>query len=391
MKIEAIQPTPVSIDFTEPEIWSQGKRLGVTAIVVEVTTDTGLTGVGESVPAPSPEVTLSAIKEAGSLLIGRDPRQITHRWLDMQSLGGWCSFPYTGNAALAGIEIACWDILGQSLGAPVHTLLGGSVRSTVPIMGFVQNTEPAEIEADARRMVELGHSTLYTKVGISRERDLAATEALRRGGGDSVELRVDANEAWTPGTALRMARLLERFDLQYIEQPIRMRRLDELALLRQRSPVPIAANQSSWLNWDVLDILRAGAADVIMTDPWQAGGIGNFFKAAGMCEAAGVPLVYHSFAPLSIAMRAATQVLCASPTCMYAHQTYNHMLADDVVTEPVRIERGQIAVDDKLGLGVTIERDKLARYHEAYRQRGYVSAYDNPETRGGKTFFLPNQ
>lgn len=119
-----------------------------------------------------------------------------------------------------------------------------------------------------------------------------------------------------------MARALTHLNLQYIEQPLRMRTIDELALLRQRSPIPIAANQASWLNWDILDIVRRRAADVIMSDPWQAGGIGNFQRAAAICETACLPLVYHSFAPLSIATRAAMTVLSSSPACIYANQTY---------------------------------------------------------------------
>ncbi|MSO21768.1 MAG: hypothetical protein EXQ58_00640 [Acidobacteria bacterium] len=103
-----------------------------------------------------------------------------------------------------------------------------------------------------------------------------------------------------------------------------------------------------------------------MSDPWQARGIANF-------------------------QRAAMQVLCISPACMFANQTYNHMLSDDVVKQPVRIEQGHIAVSSAAGLGVELDYEKLAQYHEAYRQQGYASAYDNKETKAGKAFFLPNQ
>ncbi len=106
MKITSIQTTPVTIPFTEPEIWSQGQRKGVTALLVSVRTDDGIEGIGESVPAPSPPVTVAAIESAAEVLVGKDPRQIVHRWLDMQSQAGFVSFPYTGNAALAGIEMA---------------------------------------------------------------------------------------------------------------------------------------------------------------------------------------------------------------------------------------------------------------------------------------------
>ena len=391
MKITSVNATPVSILFREPEIWSQGIRHGVTAVIVEIETDDGISGIGESVPAPTPEVTIAAINAASSLLIGRDPREIVHRWLDLLSQGGWCSFPYVGNAAMAGIEIVCWDILGKSLNAPVHVLLGGAIRQQVPIMGFVQNTTPEQIEREAHEMVSMGYKTLYTKVGIDEKKDLEAARSLRKGAGPDVPIRVDANEAWSPGTALRMAHAMANLDLQYIEQPIRMRALSEMALLRRRSPVPIAANQSSWLNWDILDILKIDAADVIMSDPWQSGGISGFYKAAALCEAAGLLLVYHSFAPLTIATRAAMQILCSSSMCFLAHLTYHHILCDDIVTEPEVIELGHIKVQYKPGLGLEIDREKIRKYNRAYREDGYLSAYDNDNVLKGKSFTLPNQ
>jgi L-alanine-DL-glutamate epimerase-like enolase superfamily enzyme len=392
MKITKITATPVTIDYKEPEVWSQGKRTGITAIVIQIQTDEGIVGIGESVPAPSPQVTMASIDSVAPILVGQDPRQITNRWQDMISKGGFVAYPYTGNAALAGVEIACWDILGKSLGQPVHALLGYAVRDRVPIMGFVQHTTPDKVEADARLMAEQGYTTLYTKVGRGMKEDLEIMEALRRGGGPDVELRCDPNEAWTPGTALRMAHALKHLNIQYIEQPLRMHGISELAELRRRSPIPIAANQASWLNWNVLEVLRLGAADVVMTDPWQAGGIANFWRACAMCETAGIPVVYHSFAPLSIAMRAAMQVLCASPICLYANQTYNHITVDDVVQDPVRITDGHIPVDDRPGIGVELDDNKMSTYHEAYQKKGYLSGYDyTEEVTAGRSFFLPSQ
>jgi L-alanine-DL-glutamate epimerase-like enolase superfamily enzyme len=370
-----VEATPVTIGFREPEYWSGGQRSAVTSIVVELLTDDGLTGVGESVAAPVPEVSLAAIASAAELLVGRDPRQITRRWTDLQRLGGWRSYQHVGNAALAGIEMACWDLLGKTLNVPVHALLGGAVRDSVPVMGFVQNVSPDQIETDASTMAAAGYDTLYTKVGFGLRQDVAAAEALRRGGGPDVQVRVDPNEAWSFGEALRAAELLQPLDLQYIEQPIPRWSVAELAELRRRSPVPIAANQASWLNSDVMEILRARAADVIMTDPWQAGGIGNFAKAAALCEAAETPLVYHSFAPLSIAMRAAMQVLCSSPACTYANQTYSHLVIEDVVTSPVTVANGRIAVDHGPGLGVELDRDAVDRGHATYLRDGYASPY----------------
>src|SRR5262245_50391952 len=89
MKIREIRATPVNVDYREPERWSQGHRLGITGIVIEIETEDGLVGLGESVPAPSPEVTLAAIRSVTPLLVGQDPRRVTQRWRDLQSLGGF--------------------------------------------------------------------------------------------------------------------------------------------------------------------------------------------------------------------------------------------------------------------------------------------------------------
>ncbi len=376
MKIAEVRTTAVNVDYREPERWSQGHRLGITGIVVEIETDQGLVGLGESVPAPSPEVTIAAIRSITPRLLGQDPRQVSRRWRDIQTVGGWGAFPHTGNAALAGIEIACWDLIGKSLGVPVHALFGGRVRDHVEFMAFVPyHPDTRRIEAEARRYAAEGYRTLYIKGGFGEAADLAAMEAMRIGGGPGKLLRIDPNENWTGDVAVRMVHELRNFDIQYIEQPTRLDRLEEMAVLRRRSPIPIAANQASWLNHNILDIVSTGAADVVMTDPWQAGGLAAFHKAAGLCEIAGVPLVYHSFAPLSIATRAVMQVLASSTACNYAHQTYHDMLVDDVVKDPVRHSGGVEPVDDKPGIGAELDPEKMKAAAERYRQQGYLSAY----------------
>jgi len=377
MEIKSVKATPVNFTYREPERWSQGIRSGITAIVIEVTTRDGLVGWGESVPSPHPEVTLSAIKALTPLLIDKDPRRITQRWQDIQSRGGWGAFPRAGNAALAGIEIACWDLLGKSLNAPVHALLGGAVRDKIEFMGFVPyHPDVDRVEAEARSMAEEGYGTLYIKGGFGERNDLESVRALRRGGGPNVRLRIDPNEAWPPDVAIRMIQSLRDLDLQYIEQPTRMDRIEDMGRLRRRSPIPIAANQSSWLNHHVLDIIIAGAADIIMTDPWQAGGLRGFHQAATLCETAGLPLVYHSFAPLSIGTRAAMQVLASGPACGYAHQTYHGMLEQDVLSNPVKHPGGWEPVDfNAPGIGVEVDSDLLAEAHRRYLNEGYLSPY----------------
>ncbi|MFN0167196.1 MAG: mandelate racemase/muconate lactonizing enzyme family protein [Bryobacteraceae bacterium] len=399
MKIREIRFTTVSVPFIEPEIWSGGSRPGVTSVIVEVETDDGLTGIGEALPAPSVEVTLAALGNMRDLVVGEDPLRIEHLTHRILSMGGFYAFPTMANAAWGGIEMALWDLAGKSVNRPVHTLFGGSVRDEVPFMYFVQRKALDEIQQDARRAVAAGFGTVYTKVGLDFESDVAVVKALREAIGRAVQLRVDANEAWTPGTALRILEQMKPYDLQYIEQPTRMSDIETLKWLRQRTTVPIAANQSSWTNKDLFQVLAAGAADVVMTDPHQAGGLLAFKKAAGIAEAAGVPIVFHSFGPLAITTYAAMQVIASSSNFLFDNQTYNHMLADDVVADIPKFERGCLRLPQAPGIGVRLDPDKVARYAEVYSKRGYLSAYDTEGTgfaeqkrqAGTKILWFPNQ
>jgi L-alanine-DL-glutamate epimerase-like enolase superfamily enzyme len=155
-----------------------------------------------------------------------------------------------------------------------------------------------------------------------------------------------------------------------------MRDVDQLKILRTRTKIPIAANQSSWTNRDLYQVLATGAVDIVMTDPFQAGGLLAFKKAAGIAEAAGVPIVYHSVGPLAISTYASMQVMASSTNFMLDNQTYAHMLRDDVVINLPKFERGCLRLPESPGIGVELDRDKLARYAELYRKEGYFAAYD---------------
>src|ERR1700730_16397763 len=166
MLIRDIRLTTVSVPFTEPEVWSGGSRPGITSIIVEVITDEGIVGIGEALPAPSPEVTLATLNGIRDLIVGEDPFQIERIVNKVYSTGGLYPFATMANCAIGGVEMALWDILGKAVGKPVHTFFGGALRAEVSFMYFVQRKETQQMIDDARRAVELGFRTIYTKVGL---------------------------------------------------------------------------------------------------------------------------------------------------------------------------------------------------------------------------------
>lgn len=398
MIIRDLKTTTVSVPYTEPEVWSGGSRAGATSVLLEVMTDEGITGVGEAIPAPSPEVTDAALRNIRSLIIGENPFYIERIVNKLYSVGGFYPFEKMANCAIGGVEMALWDIVGKALDRPVHFFFGGALRQEVSYMYFVQRKDISSMQRDAKLASESGFSTIYTKVGLDYHSDIAVVKALREALGPVPRLRVDANEAWSPGTAIRILKELESCDLEYIEQPIPMRNIDQLKMLRSRTNTPIAANQSSWTNRELFQVLASRAVDVVMTDPHQAGGLLAFKKAAGIAEAAGIPIVCHSFGPLAITTYAAMQVIASSTNFILDNQTYNHLLTDDLLVSNPRFQGGKLQLPELPGIGVELDHDKVEKYAELYKREGYYSAYDcqrddfsRQSRRENSVMWFPNQ
>jgi L-alanine-DL-glutamate epimerase-like enolase superfamily enzyme len=228
------------------------------------------------------------------------------------------------------------------------------------------------VAEEAGRATAAGFGTCYLKaVQDDPGADVERVAALRDGAGPHALIRVDANEAWSPGTAVRVIREMERYGLELIEQPVSGRNLAEMAYVRGRVDTPLLANEASWTRHDQLAVIRAGAADAISADNQADGGLLNLKRSAGLCEAAGLPVVKHSLGELGVALAAATHVIAATPTFRYANQAYGALLADDVTAgfggPAANYRDGRLDVPTGPGLGVELDRDKVGQYAELYR------------------------
>ena len=152
---------------------------------------------------------------------------------------------------------------------------------------------------------------------------------------------------------------------------------------------PVAANQASWGAHRIMDLIKRGACDVLMTDPHQEGGVWAFKKAAALAEAAGLPIVNHAFSPATITMHAQLAVACSSPNFILGCQGHQDLLPDDVVTEPLSYEGGIMRVPSGPGLGLTLDRAKLARGAALFQAQGFASAHANQAR--GQMIAVPNQ
>ena len=371
MRITGLRPTPLAVPFREDELWAYGGRRGLVSVLLEVTTDEGVTGVGEAPAYPSTDIVLSVLRSIEPLVVGEDPFAIERLMKRIHLVGTWHHVKAT-SPAIAAVEMACWDIVGKVCGQPLVNLFGGRVRDEVDFFYYVSQKPPDEVAADGRRGAELGFRTFYLKVGADDPRDdVERVAALRDGAGADAHIRVDANEAWSSAAAIRAVAELERYGLELVEQPISGRNLAEMAYVRSRLSAPLLANEACWTRYDQLEVIRHGAADVLSLDNQMDGGLLNLKRGAGICEVAALPVLKHSLGELGVAVYAAVHVIASTPNFIYANQSYASLLTDDVVEGgPLPYRDGALAVPERPGIGVELDAERVERYSELYEREG---------------------
>lgn len=371
MKVTSIRTRILSVPYVEPDRWSGGANAGLTTVLVIVETDEGIVGIGEANGDRSAAAVAAAIEAMAPLVVGCEPFAIEAIQASIFRRGKWHNVRPFANQAIVGIEIALWDIIGKAARQPISNLMGGRVRDSVDFFWYLQRNELPRMLDDARRAAGAGYGVIYLKVGLDERDDLALVAAVRESVGDVPRIRVDPNEAWAPGQAVRMARALEPSGIDFLEQPVASRDLDGLARVRAASPIPIAANQAAFTHFDVLEVIKRNAADVIVTGPFQAGGLLQFKKIAALSEMAGLPVNRHAVGELGVGAIAGLHVCSTIPNLTDGNQTHHQLLADDILGEPVlHFQRGKVDVPTGPGLGIELDWEKIDHFADLYDQQG---------------------
>jgi muconate cycloisomerase len=343
-------------------------------ILVEIHSDDGLTGYGECMSAPSADSLVAALREASTLIVGQDPGRISalmsRCYQKLYMAQGNCSAPRYGAIVLAGLEMALWDLLGKATGRAVHQLLGGAVRERVDYFGFPQGETPRELAEDAARWAKAGCKVIYVKIGRGDEMDLEIAARVREAIGNR-RLRLDANESWDVLTARRMIRRLERFDVEFIEQPTRCDSPSALASVERHSRVALAADQRVFTPEDVFEVCREDAADLIVLGLHETGGIGRFCQAAAVANAAGRNICLHGLYETGITTCATNQAAAVIPNLDDGNQYMNHLLVEDIILKPdLALSNGSLPVLAGPGLGFELDMDAVARAEAAFGAKG---------------------
>lgn len=373
--IVRVEHQKVFVPFHQAAEWAAGKRPGTTRLIVQVHTADGAVGVGETIclwEFVEPVLARTIIP----LVIGEDACDIERLCKKIEG-AGYYHHQRAMVAALAGVEMALWDIVGKQAGMPIYKIWGGAYRTQIPLVGYVQAKSLRQVAEASATFAQQGYQTIKVKIGMTPESDVEIVRAARAAIGAEVKLRADVNGAWTIGTAKRLLRKLEEFDLEYIEQPLPLDDLHGHAHLRQLTSIPIALDESAYTMQDVLNIIRAEAADVLLLDPHQAGGLHRARKAAAVAEAAGLPVTLHSGAELGFSTAAYLHLAASLPNLMLAIDSQHSNQSDDVVTAPHTCAGGAMRPPQGPGLGMQLDPRKLAHYQtDAIRD-----AYLDPDRR----------
>jgi muconate cycloisomerase len=372
MKITNIRTTPLFCRFKQPYHWAQGVNEGAAVVLIEVETNEGITGIGESVAGPCAEAVIAVLKAAAPTFIGQPIFDIArlmggayHLNFAMRGTG---SAPRFAAQVFSGVELALWDALGKALNQPVHRLIGGAVHESIGYFGFVQGDTAEEVAAHARDLAAQGFSVLYLKIGRSDDVDVANTRAVRDAIADR-RLRLDANEAWDMLQAERMIERLTPFGPEFIEQPVPSRcGASGLAALKANVAVPLAADQGVFTPEDVYTVCRSGAANVIVLGLHETSGILGFRKAAAVAETANLNICVHGVFETGLTTCAANQAAATIPNLDDGNQIMCQLLDEDIVEAPVLAPKdGRLPVFDGPGLGFVLNDDAVARAAEAYQ------------------------
>jgi L-alanine-DL-glutamate epimerase-like enolase superfamily enzyme len=385
MKITTVKATWVQVPIP-PErqhLSDFGKQPSFDSVIVRIETDAGLTGWGEAKAGVASTAACGGLAaiinlDFAPLLVGQDPRDISRLWDTLYNMPrqGFAVteghvFPTLGRrglsiSAIAGVDLALWDILGKSLDAPVWRLLGGRRAERMPAYASGGWASAEKIGGQLQGYIRQGgFRAVKMRVGSmdgSVARSAARVRAARQALGPDIGLAADAHGTWTVAEAKAFCRMVEDCDLLWFEEPVTADDKQGQAEVRRSSSVPISSGESEFTRHDFRELAELRAADVLQPDLAIAGGITEGVRIGAIASAFNLRLAPHlwSGAPAF----AAGLHLSASQSAGFILEYslgHNPML-HDLIEERFPVQDGFIEVPDRPGLGITVKEEFIARY-----------------------------
>jgi L-alanine-DL-glutamate epimerase-like enolase superfamily enzyme len=342
-------------------------------VFVEVGTNEGITGLGESLLYRANGV-IETIQALGKLVEGEDPFDVERLYERMYRTG-------SPPPAISGIEIALWDIIGKKLGVPIYKLLGGRCRDNVRVYcdGFFRGASynPDEYIDKAQDAVRQGFTGLKmdvdeplpsTKQELNRSitpAELHLTvemvEAVRHAVGPEIDLAIDAHGAFDVSTAITLGRKLTPYDLMWFEDPVSQWNLAAVAKVSQAIDTPVCTGELLCSRFEFRELFERQAAEVIMPDIARTGGILEMKKIAAMADAYYMLMAPHNMVGPVATMATLHLCACIPNFLIMEFQLGDVPWRDDLISKPLPLENGYLTLPEEPGLGIELNHTEVEK------------------------------
>lgn len=339
-------------------------------IFVVVETDDGLIGIGEATGGSETQPRVAAIQEIKHLVIGMDPRNV-HEIFHKLYLTAFLKV----TQAMAGIEMACWDILGKSLGVPVYTLLGGKVRDNVRVYAngwYSGERTPEGFAEKASEVVAKGYTALKfdpfgdAHMQMSRKEtneSKALIGAVREAVGDDVDILIEAHDRFSTYAAIEIGNWLKDYDVTWFETPVLSTDVSALVEVARRIPVRMIAGERMHAIHEFGEFLSHNVTDVINPEPLGVGGIWRSLQIAGIAEAHHAEIALHN-AESPFKTMVALHIDAVTPN-VFIQECFDDFLepwVSEVLSGFLRVENGYLRMPDAPGIGVELNEDEAKKH-----------------------------
>ncbi|MGP6178317.1 mandelate racemase/muconate lactonizing enzyme family protein [Microbacterium sp. A196] len=351
-----------------------GKLSNRNYLFVLVDTDEGITGLGEATLEGHDSSVRGVLEDLRALVIGQDPLRINDLTLRLRRQKFWTGGVVKGSA-IAGIELALWDIAGKHAGMPVHALLGGAVRDRVRVYAngwSGGSTDPSEVADRALAAQDHGYRAFKFSVAVTgwplRDLELVRQvvtigEAIRDAVGPEAPLMFDGHGRYDPDLAIQLAEAMSDLGLLFFEEPVQPHRVNDMRRVARVASMPLAAGERLSSKEEVLPYLQQDALAVVQPDLAHCHGLSEARDIAALADSFGAWAAPH--APMSPLVTVASLHLDALlPNFLIQERLFLNDWRDEIITEPLKVEDGFLPVPTGPGWGVELDLELCAAHPE---------------------------
>lgn len=364
MKIAKVEVLPCHMPQSDPK-WRfsiHANRISK-GWLVEITGDDGTVGYGYASATrhmgASSEGLKGVLDDFATLLIGRDP-------FDIEGILAALDHHLKGmNQAKAAIDCALHEVASRSLGIPLYKLLGGKLRSEFAVMRVLSLKEPHEMAAKGKELLDAGYEFIKIKVDGKLAFDTARVKAIRDAVGPSIRLIIDANQAYTPKNAIRLACNVVDCNVEIFEQPCKAEDHVGLKLVTDNSPIAIEADESAGSVRDVMALASGRIVDCVSLKVPKLGGLRNTIAAARICEAADIPVRLGAHVGPRLLSLHAMHVAAGLKELSFACEFGEFVRLQNDITQGLENVDGKVVLSDAPGSGASLRPDARAQIDQA--------------------------